>query len=675
MPRVREISASTTPRPAGPRCRCGTAIQHTPGKVPRVYCSDRCRKAAKRAIERGQTAAGGNPGHLGKGLAEFSKRTGTGPDQGKRAEKAAAAAIRRYQGRKVLNRESGIDACKGCGRRVLDPETGMIYARSSRGYVVTIGLVRCGRIWFCPECSAAIRRGRTEELKTGALRWLAAGGILAVVVLTARHNRTTDLADLSSALWGRPMLDDDGNPVLDRSDRPRRVPGAYQRMLTAPAFYGRPEAISWWERKDGSFGHSVRPAEDGIRHRIGYAGMARASEVTRSLANGWHPHMNLLAFLGGTVDGTPAKGDVVGYFTPTDEALQEWETWLRDFWTDTLRAMDPNFEPSRDCEIRDCKCEGKGHGVTVKIVRSADDKALIEYLTKVQDGKRPDSVTADLEAADGAVLETVRADTKTGRGRKSMTPFQILFRLWDLEREGLDPRRAEGYGTPEQLRAWWAEYEAAFAGRRAIEWTRGLRRHVQLDGDDSEERDKEFVYEGAAKEPLTGGVVLTAEAHGAVVAADAEQGLEEVVGAECYDSAADFVGGLLEGRRGHVRIATAEELAEVQENLYARLLTKRRKRELEARVLRLRGELHAALEALPDDAPAEAAATLQQNLFRQLAAMESDAQGAETAAAVKDEDAARIAKLLAQQASRTFAEHVHRARRRQLVAAEKTAQE
>ncbi|WP_345554729.1 replication protein [Streptomyces lannensis] len=512
-----------------------------------------------------------------------------------RADKAAAAAIRRWQGRKVLNRTSRIAACKGCGRNVLDPDTGVIVGRSSRGYAVTIGLVRCGRIWFCPECSAAIRRGRTEEVKTGALRWLAAGGTLAVVVLTARHNRTTELDRLSAALWGEPKTDANGAPVLDRSGKPRRTPGAYQTMLTAPAFYGRPEATWTWTLKDGTVKTKVRPAEDGHRHRIGYAGMVRASEVTRSLANGWHPHMNLLVFLGGTVDGTPANGLVTGHFEPGDDALEAWEDWLREFWTETLQKMDPAFEPSKECNERGCKCGGKGHGVMVQIVRSADDAALIEYLTKVQDGKPPaDSVAADLDAAGGAALETVRADHKTGRGRKSMTPFQILYRLWDLEVVGTDPKKAEGYGTAEQLRAWWAEYEDAFAGRRAIEWTRGLRRHVQLDGDDSEERDLEFVYEGAAKEPLTGGVVMTSDAHATVVGADAEMEVQAVVVGEFYDSVGDLV-GTLGGRASHVRVLTAEELAEVQENLAARVLARREERERQARIAHFEAD-QAAIE-------------------------------------------------------------------------------
>ncbi|MFJ4051754.1 replication protein [Streptomyces coelicoflavus] len=491
---------------------------------------------------------------------------------------------RRWQGRRILNRISGINACRACGRSVLDPDTGVIYGRTSRGYVVTLGVARCGRIWFCSQCSAAIRTGRTEELKTAALRWLAAGGILIAVVLTARHNRTTRLEGLSDALWGAPLLDAKGDPVKDRSGKPRRAPGAYQRMLTDPAFYGRPEALNTWKRKDGSVGTSIRPAKDGIRHRIGYAGMVRASEVTRSRENGWHPHMNGLLFAGATTDGTPANGVVTGYFTPTDSALEEWEDWLRALWTRALRTADPRFEPSLKCGREGCKCKGKGHGVMVKVITSADDAALIEYLTKVQDGKSAGtSVQEDLEAAGGAAMETVRADNKRGRGRNSMVPFQMLYRLWDIEAEGLDDDEAEGYGTALQLRDWWAEYEQAMSGRRAIEWTRGLRRHVGLDGDDSEERDREFVYEQAAREPLTGGVVMTTTAYGKVVKGYAEPEVEEIVAAEVYDSVGDLVYGLGGHLAGHVRPLTAQEIADVQEHMAARMLAQREAREKAAR--------------------------------------------------------------------------------------------
>ncbi|MEE1783898.1 replication protein [Streptomyces sp. SP17BM10] len=498
-------------------------------------------------------------------------------------ERSEALRVRRYQGRKVLNRVSQIDACKGCGRRVLDPATGVIYGHSSRGYVVTIGLVRCGKIWFCPQCSASIRRGRTEELTTAALRWLAAGGTLAVVVLTARHNRTTELARLSDALWGAPLIDAKGAPVLDRSGKPRRAPGAYQTMLTAPTFYGRPESVSTWTRKNGTVGTSVRPAEDGIRHRIGYAGMARASEVTRSWENGWHPHMNLLVFLGAHMNGTPAKGTVREYFEPGADSLEEWEDWLRGLWASTLRKADPTFEPSTECERHGCKCGGKGHGVTVQLVKSPDDKALIEYLTKVQDGKAaPASVDQDVKAAKGAALEVARGDNKSGR-RESMTPFQMLYRLYDLEVSGLGLEDAEGYGTGEQCRAWWAEYESAMAGRRAIEWTRGLRGHVGLKGDDSEEQDLEYVYDPDMQAALTGGVILTEAAVTAVVRGDAELDVEACVRAEAYDSVGDLVEAL-GGYRAHVRMVTPEQLVETQENLFARVLARREERARQERI-------------------------------------------------------------------------------------------
>ena len=536
--------------------------------------------AAKRAIARAaRNASRGKSEHLGKRATEFSQSDGPSP-----ARAVVKAETRRWQGRRILNRVSGITACRGCGRSVLDPDTGVVVGRTSRGYVVTLGVARCGRIWFCSQCSAAIRTGRTEELKTAALRWLAAGGTLAVVVLTARHNRTTRLADLSDALWGAPRLDAKGAPVLDRSGKPRRDPGAYQRMLTDPKFYGRPEASWTWTLKSGEVRTKIRPAEQGIRHRIGYIGMVRASEVTRSRENGWHPHMNLLAFLGGTLDGSPAKGVVTGHMTPGEDALEEWEDWLRTLWTRTLRQADPAFEPSTKCGKQGCKCRGKGHGVMVKIIRSADDAALIEYLTKVQDGKSAGaSVQEDLEAAGGAAMETVRADNKRGRGRDSMVPFQMLYRLWDLEAEGLDEDEAEGYGTPDQLRAWWAEYEQAMSGRRAIEWTRGLRRHVGLDGDDSEERDRQFVYEQAAREPLTGGVVMSTTAYGTVVKRLAEPEVEEIVAAEAYDSVGDLVYGL-GGLAGHVRPLTAQEIADIQEHMAARMLAQREERERQARI-------------------------------------------------------------------------------------------
>jgi len=474
---------------------------------------------------------------------------------------------------------------------VLDPDSGVVYGLSADGHVVSIGWTRCGKIWFCPQCSSAVRQARSEEVTTAALRWLAAGGTLAAVVLTARHNVTHALGDLSDALWGEPMVDADGRVVLDRSGKPRRVPGAYQAMLTDPDWYGRVEATWTWTRKrTGETMTKTRPAEPGIRHRIGYAGMVRASEVTRSFGSGWHPHMNLLVFLGGTLDGTPAKGRVTGH-APVDPAeVDAWELWLRGMWSRTLERMDPTIRPSDTCAIPDCKCRGRGHGVMLKLITSPDDKALIQYLTKVQDGPMPDqwkdvptTVGRDVDAARGAAMETVLASNKRGRTRQSMTPFQMLYRLYDVQVSRMALADAEGYGTVAECRAWWAEYETAMAGRRAIEWTRGLRGHVGITGDDKESTDIEYAYRAGLRAPLVKGVILTPDAARVVVRADVEMDVETCVSDDCLDSVADLVEAH-GGHHDHVTIVGAAELAERQADQATRMRVRREQRELQARI-------------------------------------------------------------------------------------------
>ncbi|WP_461712970.1 hypothetical protein, partial [Streptomyces sp. DSM 41029] len=72
---------------------------------------------------------------------------------------------------------------------------------------------------------------------------------------------------------------------------------------------------------------------------------------------------------------------------------------------------------------------------------------------------------------------------------------------------------APGYGTTEQCRGWWLEYETATRGRRAFEMTRGLARHTDLAGELEAYRYQEM------HRRLLGGVVLTSEAHGQVAEA------------------------------------------------------------------------------------------------------------------------------------------------------------
>ncbi|MFD9152129.1 replication protein [Streptomyces diastaticus] len=460
-----------------------------------------------------------------------------------------------------------IDRCRVCARRAVAPELGTLTARTEDGTATGRGAQLCESIWACAVCEASRRAEDTHELTTAALRWLARGGTLIAGVLTTRHAPTDRLDDLLCALMGtRRHVDETTGEVTERT------PGAYQRLLSDPGFYGRAEAVSTWRRKDGTVGQSVRPPAPGLRHEIGYVGMARNTEITRSKAGGYHPHLNTLVFVGGTLDGTPAKGTVTGTFDPAPEALERFEDWLRGFWASALRSIDPMYETSTECDRRDCKCGGKGHGVQLHVITSPDDKALIDYLTKAG-GETAKSVQADVDAAKGAAAETAHSTAKAAKG-KSMTPFQILDRLWAIEHDGLAEADAPGYGTTEQCRGWWLEYETATRGRRAFELTRGLARHTDLAGELEAYRYQEM------HRRLLGGVVLTSVAHGQVAEAGSDFAVAELVAARREADVAELVADA-GGRADHARVVDEAGAAEWVESLAEVMAAKARQRAAE----------------------------------------------------------------------------------------------
>lgn len=437
-----------------------------------------------------------------------------------------------------------IDRCRMCARRAVAPELGTLTARTEDGKATGRGAQLCESIWACAVCEASRRAEDTHELTTAALRWLARGGTLIAGVLTTRHAPTDRLNDLLCALMGtRRHVDETTGAVT-----PRR-PGAYQRMLKSDALRG------------------------GLGAKVGYVGMARNTELTRSRDGGWHPHLNVLIFVGGTLDGTPAKGTVTGTFDPAPKALTRFEEWLRGFWASALRSIDPTYETSTECDRRGCKCGGKGHGVRLDVITSPDDKALIDYLTKAG-GETAKSVQADVDAAKGAAAETAHSTAKAAKGTKSMTPFQILDRLWAVERDGLAEADAPGYGTTEQCRGWWLEYETATRGRRAFELTRGLARHTDLAGE-----LKKYRYQEMHRRLLSG-VVLTSEAHGQVAEAGTDFEVAELVAASLEAEVAGLVADA-GGRADHARVVDEAGAAEWVESLAEVMAAKAKARKAE----------------------------------------------------------------------------------------------
>lgn len=110
------------------------------------------------------------------------------------------------------------------------------------------GLVRCGSWVQCPICASGICAARAIELSLGVATWLATGGSVWLLTLTARHGRNDDLRAWLCAFTA-----------------------AEKRM------------------KQGRIWRRLR--EDDV-----LAGTVRALEVTHGFQAGWHPHVHLMLF-------------------------------------------------------------------------------------------------------------------------------------------------------------------------------------------------------------------------------------------------------------------------------------------------------------------------------------------------------------------------------------------
>lgn len=153
--------------------------------------------------------------------------------------------------------------------------------------------------------------------------------------------------------------------------------------------------------------------------RLGINGRIRSTEITFGAWHGWHPHLHLLFF--------------------ADTCLTD-ETWaeLRDVLAAAWEAAVVSLGRDRPGEVV---------GVTLGKVYRAD---VGQYLAKVQDHYGEASTVG---------REMARGDVKKGR-KRSRTPFELA----ELAVQGVVP----------ELPLWWS-YEQATKGRRAIEWSRGLK--------------------------------------------------------------------------------------------------------------------------------------------------------------------------------------------------------
>ena len=182
-----------------------------------------------------------------------------------------------------------------------------------------------------------------------------------------------------------------------------------------------------WSRLRRNKGWRTMKKKFGIDHYI------RAIEVTGNFStegHGWHPHCHALLFLDGDI---------------TEEQLQALRSDLFGYWASAVEALGGKRPTEKGLDLQKCDKEGK---------------VLARYVGKIQEKKK---WTAGAEMA--------RFDAKSGRG-ESISPFELL----DDDSEISPARRGQ----------LWREYYQATKGRRAITWSRGLKKLYEI-GEKSDE--------------------------------------------------------------------------------------------------------------------------------------------------------------------------------------------
>lgn len=204
---------------------------------------------------------------------------------------------------------------------------------------------------------------------------------------------------------------------------------------------------------------------------LGAEGWVRRVEVTHG-PNGWHVHVHALIFLAG---GTTAA------------AVAELGAAMFGAWAARLARV--GLTPVAD--------RGGLHAKLLDL-----DQAVEEVAGYVAKG---------LYTADSAALE-LAGSGKRGRG-ENVTPWGLL------DSAAAGDRRA---------RALWAEWEAGSHGRRAITWSKGMRRTLGL-GEDLD--DQELVDESTGVDDVSELVAVWPSSDWAELRAAAEDLLDVVEGA------------------------------------------------------------------------------------------------------------------------------------------------
>lgn len=352
------------------------------------------------------------------------------------------------------------DRLLGCGRRRITPaEQPWITVRGDGDRAWYEGVLTCSLFWPCPACSASIRAERAREIEKAAARWL--GG--------------WDQPGAQRPYRGREVLTTEDGGEYQKWAAPRVLrttkdgaaycvwkdsrPAGSLAFLTLTLRHTKDQRLSdllgfvmkaWRAMMGGRSRQRLRDA--GVAHFI------RATEVTYGDRHGWHPHLHVLLFLDRPAVSDAGLGLLEGMF------YAAWAAQVDKAGLGSIRGS-----------------AGKKHSVRIDRVTKA--KGLAEYLSKVTGIEGGKASPLGMEMARGDLKNGRKVRGEKDRAYRTHNPLEIVDLVGE-HRAGVECGRCGG-GDSECKRytkaiAVLREYAEATKGRRAIEWSKGLRGTVEV---------------------------------------------------------------------------------------------------------------------------------------------------------------------------------------------------
>lgn len=387
-------------------------------------------KGAKRPRARGAGPEGPSGASAPEGP-ERAREAGPSVPTKLMPEKLRERRRERGKLRRVAATVSGAEWLHDCGRKAVR-KGGAVGVRGGSGSAAGFsGVATCGSWSACPVCAAKIGAARAEDL-AAVLAWaVEQGHTVAMLTLTARHNRGQKLADLWDGLgaaWRH----------LGRGWGSETEKGYAARLAR--------NETAWADYRAGARKRrppeTVKPRRVGLGERHGLLGYVRATEVTHGDA-GWHVHFHVVMVLDSSAlpDGVEDRDDV----------LDRFRARIFDLWRDGLAKSDL----SAVATVKEKDGTISRVGADLRVMHGVKLHAEVaRYLTKTTDAE------AGHKAARALAGEATLGQFKKGRtGNRS--PFEVLGAVVET-----------GDADDADL---WSEWVRVSRGRRQMVWSRSLR--------------------------------------------------------------------------------------------------------------------------------------------------------------------------------------------------------